>query len=162
MTLRSTVVKNDVCASPVRFRKGNACDDGPRGDGRKEKEFAINVCKQIFGLRYGEISLDKSGTAWTPWFYDIAWDLTIVLFDKRLRRMWLFAITDTAHRDQARRRTFPVPTSKSAEIPSFARTRRTIASVNPRFPVITSETRARLPISGSRSLRVSPCCSIRN
>ena len=67
----------------------------PHGDGREEKEFAINVCKEIFGLRYGEISLDKSGTAWTPWFYDIAWDLTIVLFDKRLRRMWLFAITDT-------------------------------------------------------------------
>ena len=29
-------------------------------------------------------------------------------------------------------------------------------------PVITSDTLARLPIIGSRSLRVSPCCSIRN
>jgi hypothetical protein len=67
----------------------------PQGDGHEEKELAINVCREIFGLRYGEISLDKSGMAWTPWFYDIAWDLTIVIFDKRLRRMWLLVITDT-------------------------------------------------------------------
>jgi hypothetical protein len=67
----------------------------PQGDGREEKEFAINVCKEMFGLRYGEVSVDKSGMAWTPWFYNIAWDMTIVVFDKRLRCMWLFAITDT-------------------------------------------------------------------
>jgi hypothetical protein len=66
-----------------------------KGDGREEKEFAIKVCEEIFGLRYDEISCDLSGTAWTPWFCGIAWDLTIVVFDRRLRCIWLFAITDT-------------------------------------------------------------------
>jgi hypothetical protein len=66
-----------------------------QGDGREEKEFAIKVCDQIFGLRYGEISCDTSGAGWTPWFFEIAWDFTIVIFDNRCRRMWLFAITDT-------------------------------------------------------------------
>jgi hypothetical protein len=47
-------------------------------------------------------------------------------------------------------------------MPSSDRTRRIIARVSERFRVITSETRARLPMSGSRSFLVSPCCSIRN
>lgn len=67
----------------------------PQGDGREAKEFAVRVCDEMFGLRYGEVSLDKTGVRWTPWFYDVAWDLTIALFDKRLRRLWLFALTDT-------------------------------------------------------------------
>jgi len=66
-----------------------------QGDGREEKQFAIKVCEEMFGLRYGEITCNMSGAVWTPWFYGIAWDLTIMIFDKRLRRVWLFVITDT-------------------------------------------------------------------
>ena len=54
------------------------------------------------------------------------------------------------------------PINTSAEMPSSFRTRRIIASVSERRRVITSETRARLPISGSRFFLVSPCCSMRN
>ena len=45
--------------------------------------------------------------------------------------------------------------SRSAEIPSPPRTRRTMSNVSGRFPVRISDTRARLPIKGSRSLRLS-------
>ena len=54
------------------------------------------------------------------------------------------------------------PINRSAEMPSPHLTRRTISKVRFRLRVKTSDTLARLPISGSKSLRFSPCCSIRN
>lgn len=65
------------------------------GDGRLEKELAIRVCDAMFGLRYGEVSRYTSNQMWTPWFAGIAWDSSNVLFDRRLRRLWIVAITDT-------------------------------------------------------------------
>jgi hypothetical protein len=67
----------------------------PKENGKDAKTLALGVCEAMFGLRYGEIALIESSEAWTPWFYGIAWDLTEVVFDRRLRRLWLFAITDT-------------------------------------------------------------------
>lgn len=52
--------------------------------------------------------------------------------------------------------------SKSAEIPRPDFKRRIMLRVRGRLPLKISETRARVPINGSRSLRVSPCCSMRN
>jgi len=65
------------------------------GDGHDAKTLAIEVADAIFGLRFGEVSLLESVQAWTPWFKGIAWDLTMVLFDRRLRRLSMFVITDT-------------------------------------------------------------------
>ena len=64
-------------------------------DGREAKTLAIEVCDAIFGLRFEELSLLESFQAWTPWFNGIAWDMTVVLFDRRLRRLSILAITDT-------------------------------------------------------------------
>ena len=65
------------------------------GDGRSEKELAQAVCDAMFGLRFGEVSRFTSHETWTPWFGGIAWDSTDIVFDKRVRRLWLIAITDT-------------------------------------------------------------------
>jgi hypothetical protein len=65
------------------------------GTGKKAKALAMNVCDSMFGMRYGEISLLESSKAWAPWFKGIAWDMTEVIFDRRLRRLWIFALTDT-------------------------------------------------------------------
>jgi hypothetical protein len=65
------------------------------GDGRPEKELAIRVCDAMFGLRYGEVNRYTSSQMWTPFFRGIAWDSSDVLFDRRLRRLWIVAITDT-------------------------------------------------------------------
>ncbi len=65
------------------------------GNGRAEKEFALEVCDAMFGLRYGEVSCNMNYDAWTPWFKGIAWDLTAVMFDRRFRKLWMFAATDT-------------------------------------------------------------------
>jgi hypothetical protein len=64
-------------------------------NGRAAKNLALEVCDAMFGLRYGEIALAESGVAWSPWFHGVAWDLTEVLFDRRLRKLWIFALTDT-------------------------------------------------------------------
>ena len=65
------------------------------GDGRVDSDLALQVCDAIFGLRFGELSLLESFDAWTPWFKGIAWDTTVALFDRRLRRLSILAITDT-------------------------------------------------------------------
>jgi hypothetical protein len=67
----------------------------PRDDGRNAKRMAMDVCDAMFGLRYGELALFQTSEAWTPWFHGIAWDLTVIAFDRRLRKLWIFAITDT-------------------------------------------------------------------
>jgi hypothetical protein len=65
------------------------------GDGREAKTLAIAVADAVFGLRFGEVSLLESVQAWTPGFKEVAWDLTMVLFDHRLRRLSIFVTTDT-------------------------------------------------------------------
>jgi hypothetical protein len=67
----------------------------PPDKGKSAKTLAVKVCESMFDLRYGEIVLLESSDAWTPWFGDIAWDHTAVVFDPQLRRLWLFAGTDT-------------------------------------------------------------------
>jgi len=58
-----------------------------QGDGSVEKRFALEVCDAMFGVRYGEISSYTNYGQWIPWFKGIAWDLTLVVFDRRTRRI---------------------------------------------------------------------------
>lgn len=66
-----------------------------RGDGRSEKQMAIDFCKAAFDLRFSEMLYYISYEAWTSWFNGIAWDLTAILFDQRKRNLWILAATDT-------------------------------------------------------------------
>lgn len=65
------------------------------GSGMSEKTLALRFCDALFDLRFDEIAIYVSGKAWTDWFYDIAWDETFVVLDKRYRRLFLLAVTDT-------------------------------------------------------------------
>jgi hypothetical protein len=65
------------------------------GDGQAEKELAVDVCKAVFGLRYGEIVCNMNYGVWTPWFKGIAWDMTTIVFDRGNRKLWMFVTTDT-------------------------------------------------------------------
>jgi hypothetical protein len=65
------------------------------GDGHAEKAFALNVCETMFGLRFGEVAYYVTTRRWTPWFKGIPWDFTALLFDRRTRKLWILAITDT-------------------------------------------------------------------
>jgi hypothetical protein len=65
------------------------------GDGRAEKQMALDFCEGAFGLRFSEMLYYISHEAWTDWFHGIAWDSTAVLFDRRLRNLWILVVTDT-------------------------------------------------------------------
>lgn len=65
------------------------------GDGGAEKAFALKLCDAMFQLRFGEVSCYMSNKAWSRWFKGVAWDVTAMLFDRRARRLWLLAVTDT-------------------------------------------------------------------
>jgi len=67
----------------------------PEGDGRIERLSAIEVSDAMFGLRCSEINLCLSYDRWTPWFLGSGWDFTAVIFDRRLRRLWILAVTDS-------------------------------------------------------------------
>jgi hypothetical protein len=81
--------------SEILFR-GGAYGSGAHGDGRAEKEAALRFCDAAFGMRFSEVLYFQSHNAWTPWFAEIstALDWTAVLIDRRLRKLWILAITD--------------------------------------------------------------------
>jgi hypothetical protein len=47
-------------------------------------------------MRFSEVLYFQSHNAWTPWFgaISIALDWTAVLIDRRLRKLWILAVTD--------------------------------------------------------------------
>lgn len=65
------------------------------GNGRAANQLALEVCDAMFDRRFAEISVYESYSAWTPWFFEVAWDSTTVILDRRLRRLWILVITDT-------------------------------------------------------------------
>lgn len=78
----------------ARLHSGGAYSH-PRGDGKVEKQLALNFCDALFQQRFSEVSLFTNYEAWTPWFHGIAWDWTAVVFDRRNRMLHILAVTDT-------------------------------------------------------------------
>jgi hypothetical protein len=56
---------------------------------------ADNFRRSLFGDRFDEVLVLKSHKAWSAWFYDIAWDHTWLVLDKRLSVVSVLAVTDT-------------------------------------------------------------------
>ncbi len=67
----------------------------PEGDGRAEKQLALDFCEAAFALRFGDLLSYVNFGPWTPWFHGMAYDWTSVLFDLELRNLWILAVTDT-------------------------------------------------------------------
>jgi hypothetical protein len=65
------------------------------GDGRAEKQLALDFCKAAFALRFGDLASYVNFGPWTPWFHEMGYDWTSVLFDVELRNLWMLAVTDT-------------------------------------------------------------------
>jgi hypothetical protein len=51
--------------------------------------------KWLFGDRFDEVLVLKSFKPWSAWFYDIAWDGTWLIVDKRQSKVIVLAVTDT-------------------------------------------------------------------
>lgn len=65
------------------------------GTAAEAKRLAREFSAGLMGDRYEDVLVYHASKAWTPWFGDVAWDGTSVLFDKGTRRLWLFCYTDT-------------------------------------------------------------------
>jgi hypothetical protein len=65
------------------------------GDGRAEKQLALDFCEAAFARRFGDLASYVNDGPWTPWFHGMGYDWTSVLFDKELRNLWILAVTDT-------------------------------------------------------------------
>ena len=50
-----------------------------RGTYREAKNMGGQVCDELFGDRFDEITVFRCGNAWSSWFYDVAWDSTYIL-----------------------------------------------------------------------------------
>lgn len=67
----------------------------PAGDGKAEKDLALSLCEAAFERRFADMTYFSNFNPWTSWFHGIAWDWTAVLFDRKLRNLWVLAVTDT-------------------------------------------------------------------
>ena len=65
------------------------------GSARAAKEIGARFCDALFGDRFMEVQMYKSHAPFTKWFYDVAWDVTWLGFDKREIKVWLLCVTDT-------------------------------------------------------------------
>jgi hypothetical protein len=74
---------------------GGAYSHPQTNDGRQAKQMALDFCDALFEQRFSEVQLFNNFDAWTPWFQNIAWDWTAVLFDTRQRMLFILAVTDT-------------------------------------------------------------------
>src|SRR5215472_13385087 len=62
----------------IKFKKG----------ARAAKELGDRVCSDLFGDRFEEVMIFRSGQPWSEWFCGVAWDMTWLGLDKRESRIW--------------------------------------------------------------------------
>jgi hypothetical protein len=75
------------------------CNGGAYYSFEGPKEVADKVCRQIyesiFENRLNDFVVFSFLGYWNEWFFDVAWDYTYVIFDKKENLIWVLAITDT-------------------------------------------------------------------
>lgn len=65
------------------------------GTAAQAKDLADEAAADLTGRRYEDFRLDQTHEPWTPWFFDVAWDHTLVLTDYRNAEVTVLCITDT-------------------------------------------------------------------
>lgn len=76
------------------LKRGGPNDRFP-GTGKEAKRISAEFCESLFQERYEQVDAFVSGAAWSSWFKGIAWDTTVMIFDKKERVIWLLMVTDT-------------------------------------------------------------------
>ncbi|MBW4492872.1 MAG: hypothetical protein KME26_07250 [Oscillatoria princeps RMCB-10] len=66
-----------------------------QGTASEAKAIGVRFCEALFGQRYDEIQMYISREAWSPWFGNVAWDVTWFGVDKRNSQIWVLCATDT-------------------------------------------------------------------
>lgn len=65
------------------------------GTPREAKALGERVAQSLFGDRFDDVLVFRSSEPWSSWFFDVAWDGTTVLIDKRLQIVTVLVSTDT-------------------------------------------------------------------
>lgn len=65
------------------------------GPAIEAKQLSGRVVDEIFGRGLGHLRVDETSAPWTPWFFDVAWDRTIVVTDFSRAEMTVLCFTDT-------------------------------------------------------------------
>ena len=66
-----------------------------KGSHAEAKTLAAAAVHELVEDRYEDFTGFYSGTAWTPWFCDIAWDVTIILLDRGRSEVTFLCSTDS-------------------------------------------------------------------
>lgn len=61
----------------------------------ESKQIAMDAIRELFGDRWEDLEYAKSNSAWTNWFFDVAWDSTLVVIDRAKSLVLLIVATDT-------------------------------------------------------------------
>lgn len=79
----------------ARTLKSGGAYDKFSGTGKEAKTLAQQFCEDLFEDRYEDIIVFKIRSAWSDWFYDVAWDQTWIVIDKKDLIIWAILLTDT-------------------------------------------------------------------
>ena len=63
--------------------------------GAVAKRIGAAFSADVIGDRYEDFRIDHTHESWSPWFFDVAWDRTWVITDRRDQRVTLLCLTDT-------------------------------------------------------------------
>jgi len=66
-----------------------------KGTSREAKELGARVAESVFGDRFLDVVVFRCWKPWSPWFFDVAWDSTMLLIDRRLQLVTVLVSTDT-------------------------------------------------------------------
>lgn len=65
------------------------------GTPKEAKNIAMRFSEYILEDRYTDVVIYNSYTAWSDWYFDVAWDYTWMIFDEPKKRFWIICLTDT-------------------------------------------------------------------
>ncbi|MCS1350908.1 hypothetical protein [Mechercharimyces sp. CAU 1602] len=67
------------------------------GTTREARTIAANFSDYVFGLgdKLPNIKAFNSFKPWSSWFFDVAWDISWLIFDMEDKKLWLICITDS-------------------------------------------------------------------
>jgi hypothetical protein len=66
-----------------------------KGTPIEAKHLGITFVDAVVGERHNDFRVYRSHTPWSPYFYDVAWDVTWVLLDGMRGEVFLLCVTDT-------------------------------------------------------------------
>ena len=66
-----------------------------RGDWRTAKAVALRAADELLDGRLEDFAIFYSEEAWSPWFFDVAWDESWILLDEGHAEATIIVTTDT-------------------------------------------------------------------